>query len=146
MVLIGVQSPSHLMHMSKNETDAVTRGVSVFGEMHPPERTEAFRAATNPSAPGGRMQSLAAEFVFGHIWSDDRLDRRSRSLVTMGVLIAQGAGEEFGNHVRVALANGLSPQEIEETITQAAAYAGFPAALAAMKVAIRIFAEGVPDR
>jgi 4-carboxymuconolactone decarboxylase len=127
--------------MSNIETAAVGHGVAVFGTMHPPDRTEAFRAATDPAVPGGRLQRLAAAFVFGQIWDDDRLDRRSRSLVTLGVLIGQRAGEEFGNHVRVALKNGLSAREIEEAITHAAAYAGFPAAHAAMQAASRIFAE-----
>jgi 4-carboxymuconolactone decarboxylase len=84
---------------------------------------------------------LAAEFVFGRIWNGEPLDRRRRSLVTLGVLIAHRGGEEFGNHVRVALKNGLTAQEIEEAITHAAPYAGFPAAHAAMQVAIRVFAE-----
>jgi len=127
--------------MSDTETDAVGNGVAVFGEMHPPERTEAFRAATDPAIPGGRMQRLAAEFVFGRIWNGERLDRRSRSFITLGVLIAHRGGEEFGNHVRVALKHGLTAQEIEQAITHAAAYAGFPAAYASMQGAIRLFAE-----
>jgi 4-carboxymuconolactone decarboxylase len=97
------------------------------------------------------MQALAAEFVFGQIWGDTvRLVRRARSLVTLGALIALRTGEEFGNHVRVGLANGLTAGEIEEVITHASAYVGFPAARAAMVVATRIFeeaaagAEGIP--
>ena len=127
--------------MTETAVDPVEHGVAVFGEMHPPARTEAFRMAANLTVPGGRMRRLAAEFIFGRLWDDKRLDRRSRSLVTLGALIAQRAGDEFGNHVRVALANGVTRQEIEEAITHAAAYAGFPAAHAAMGVAVRIFAE-----
>jgi 4-carboxymuconolactone decarboxylase len=52
----------------------------------------------------------------------------------LGALIAPRVGHEFANLVRVALANGLAEQEIEEAITHAAAYAGFPAAHAAMQV------------
>ncbi len=137
--------------MSDEHQGPVARGVAVFGEMHPPARTAAFAAATDPAVPGGRMQALAAEFVFGHIWGDtERLDRRSRSLVTLGTLIALRSGDEFGNHVRVGLANGVTPGEIEEVITHASAYVGFPAARAAMVVAMRIFeetaagAEGIP--
>jgi 4-carboxymuconolactone decarboxylase len=128
--------------MSKDQKDPVIRGVAVFGEMHPPARTAAFAAATDPALLGGRMQALAANFVFGQIWGDtERLDRRSRSLVTLGALIALRTSEEFGNHVRVGLANGLTPAEIEEVITHASAYVGFPAARAAMIVATRIFDE-----
>ncbi len=128
--------------MSKDQKDPVIRGVAVFGEMQPPARTAAFAAATDPALPGGRMQALAANFVFGQIWGDtERLDRRSRSLVTLGALIALRTSEEFGNHVRVGLANGLTPAEIEEVIMHASAYVGFPAARAAMIVATRIFEE-----
>jgi 4-carboxymuconolactone decarboxylase len=110
--------------------------------MHPPARTAAFAAASDPALPGGRMQALAAEFVFGQIWGDtERLDRRSRSLCDVGALIALRTGEEFGNHVRVGIANGLTPGEIEEVITHASAYVGFPAARTAMVVATRIFEE-----
>ena len=128
--------------MSKNINEAFERGIAAFGKTHTSERTEAFRAAADPSVVGGRMQILATEFVFGGLWANDQLDGRSRSLVTMGVLIAQRAGEEFGNHVRVGLANGLTRQEIEEAIAHAAGYAGFPAAHSAMKVATAIFGEG----
>ena len=128
--------------MNHDHTDPIARGVAVFGEMHPPARTAAFAAATDPAMPGGRMQRLAAEFVFGQIWGDtERLDRRSRSLVTLGALIALRTGDEFGNHVRVGITNGLSHGEIEEVITHSAAYVGFPAARAAMMVAARTFAE-----
>ncbi|WP_158811316.1 carboxymuconolactone decarboxylase family protein [Beijerinckia sp. L45] len=130
--------------MSNDHTNPIAHGVAVFGEMHPPARTAAFEAATDPATPGGRMQGLAAEFVFGQIWSDtQRLDRRARSLVTLGALIALRTGEEFSNHVRVGIANGLTRGEIEEVITHTAAYVGFPAARAAMIVAMRMFAEDV---
>ena len=128
--------------MSHDHTDPIARGVAVFGEMHPPARTAAFAAATDPAMAGGRMQRLAADFVFGRIWGNtERLDHRACSLVTLGALIALGTGDEFGNHVRVGIANGLSHREIEEAITHSAAYVGFPAARAAMTVAAHIFAE-----
>jgi len=50
--------------MNHDHTDPIARGVAVFGEMHPPARTAAFAAATDPAMPGGRMQRIAAEFVF----------------------------------------------------------------------------------
>jgi len=128
--------------MNKTNSKAFERGIAAFAKTHTSEQAAAFRAAAEPSVLGGRMQSLATEFVFGALWADDQLDGRSRSLVTMGILIAQRAVEEFGNHVRVGLANGLTPREIEETITHAAGYVGFPAAHAAMNVAATIFADG----
>lgn len=128
--------------MSENDPDPVAHGIAVFGEMHPPARASAFRAATDPTVAGGRMQGFAAEFVFGRLWDDtERLDRRSRGLVTLGLLLALKMGDEFSNHVRVALANGLTAREIEEAIPHAAAYVGFPTAHAAMIVAARVLAK-----
>ena len=124
--------------------DIPADGMAVFGEMHSAERTEAFRAALLSNAPGARMQRLAAEFVFGGLWANETLDRRSRSLVTLGALAALQIGEDLAGHVRVALANGVTPAEIEEAITHVAAYAGFPAALAAMRVAEPILHEDRP--
>lgn len=119
-------------------SQAVAHGVAVFGTMHPTARTEQFAASAASAEPGGRMQRLAAGFVFGQLWGDEALDRRARSLVTLGVLVALDIGEDLGGHIRVALANGVTPTEIEEAITHAAAYAGFPRALAAMSVAKNI--------
>jgi 4-carboxymuconolactone decarboxylase len=77
---------------------------------------------------GSAMTGVAMDFVFGNVWGREGLDHRSRSLVTLGVLIALRQPDELKNHVRIALTNGLSASELEEVMIQAAAYAGFPAA------------------
>ncbi|WP_197711503.1 carboxymuconolactone decarboxylase family protein [Bradyrhizobium vignae] len=76
----------------------------------------------------GALAELSCDFVFAGVWSREGLSRAQRSLVTMGVLIALGLTEELGNHLQAGLANGLSRQEIDEAIIQAAPYAGLPAA------------------
>ncbi|WP_330255175.1 carboxymuconolactone decarboxylase family protein [Nocardia sp. NBC_00565] len=79
--------------------------------------------------------------VWGSIWTREGLGRRDRSLVTLGLLIALGAETELGYHVRIALTNGVTKEEIAEIIYHASAYAGFPAATAARTVAREALGE-----
>lgn len=74
------------------------------------------------------------ECVFGRVWTRPGLDWRSRSLVTLGALIALRAEGELRQHFPIALRNGLTREELEEVIYHAAAYAGFPAASTATRV------------
>jgi 4-carboxymuconolactone decarboxylase len=76
--------------------------------------------------------------VFASIWTREGLERKQRSLVTIGILIALRQTVELKNHIEVGIRNGLSVQEIEEAILQAAAYAGFPAAWSAHQAAAEV--------
>jgi 4-carboxymuconolactone decarboxylase len=90
------------------------------------------------------MGGLALENVFTNLWARLGLDARSRSLVTLGILIALHATDELKVHARAAVANGLSLTEIEEVIYHASGYAGFPAANAARRAAAAsLKAEGL---
>jgi 4-carboxymuconolactone decarboxylase len=93
---------------------------------------------------GREMGSLALENVFTNLWARPGLDPRSRSLVTLGILIAIHATEELKIHVVAAVINGCTVQEIEEVIYHATGYAGFPAANQARQAAAEAFkAEGL---
>lgn len=81
------------------------------------------------------LQEAAMEHVWGSVWTRDGLDRKTRSMITVSMLIAQQAHGELKGHLRGALNNGVSPEEIREIIMHAAAYCGYPAALSAMRVA-----------
>jgi alkylhydroperoxidase/carboxymuconolactone decarboxylase family protein YurZ len=81
------------------------------------------------------------EAGWGEVRSREGLDRRGRSLVTLGVLVALRAHDELAAHVRGAIRNGLSPAEISEVLLHTAVYAGMPAALAALRVAERTLVE-----
>lgn len=74
------------------------------------------------------LGDLSLDNVFGALWARPGLDRRSRSLVTLGLLIALGATEEMKVHFPIALRNGLTREELEEVVYHSAAYAGYPAA------------------
>ncbi|MCB1704053.1 MAG: carboxymuconolactone decarboxylase family protein [Halioglobus sp.] len=81
------------------------------------------------------LQEAAMEHAWGGVWAREGLDRRTRSVVTVSMLIALQAHAELKGHVRGALTNGVTPEELREIIMHAAAYCGYPAALSAMRVA-----------
>jgi 4-carboxymuconolactone decarboxylase len=87
------------------------------------------------------FQNLVTEFAWGTIWTRPGLDRRSRSMITLTALIARGHDEELALHIRAALRNGLSWDEIKEVLLQTAVYCGVPDANAAFRVAARVFEE-----
>ncbi|MBY8861019.1 carboxymuconolactone decarboxylase family protein [Nocardia sp. CA2R105] len=73
--------------------------------------------------------------VWAALWARKGLSKRDRSLVTLGILIALGAEDELGSHVRIGLGNGLTEDEIAEVVYHSSGYAGFPRAMAARKAA-----------
>jgi len=90
------------------------------------------------------MDGLAFENVFARLWLRAGLDRRARSLVTLGILIALRARDEFKIHVAIALSHGCTVEELEEVIYHSTGYAGFPAANEARRAAFDVLrAEGL---
>jgi 4-carboxymuconolactone decarboxylase len=87
------------------------------------------------------FQTLVTEFAWGTIWTRPGLDRRSRSMITLTALIARGRDEELALHIRAALRNGLSRDEIKEVLLQTAVYCGVPDANAAFRIAASVFEE-----
>ncbi|NLG55433.1 MAG: 4-carboxymuconolactone decarboxylase [Rhodococcus sp.] len=85
------------------------------------------------------MQEFVTEHVWDAVWNRPGLDRRSRSLLNLGMLIALRAHGELRGHVRGALTNGLTRTEIVEAVIQASAYCGAPAGLSAMTVVQEVF-------
>ena len=87
------------------------------------------------------FQDLITRYAWGEIWARPGLDRRTRSCITLTALVALGRDEELAMHVRAALRNGLTEDEIKEVLLQAAIYCGVPAANAAFAVAQRVLDE-----
>ncbi|RZT79287.1 4-carboxymuconolactone decarboxylase [Micromonospora violae] len=81
------------------------------------------------------FQDFITRYAWGEVWSRPGLDRRTRSCITLAVLATLHHDEELAMHVRAALRNGLSPQEVAEVLLQVGVYAGVPAANRAFKVA-----------
>lgn len=81
------------------------------------------------------LQEAAMEHAWGGVWTRGVLDYKQRSMITLSMLIALRAHGELQGHIRGALNNGVSEEEIREVIMHSAAYCGYPAALSAIKVA-----------
>lgn len=89
----------------------------------------------------GDFQDMITRYAWGTIWTRPGLPRTMRSAITLTALIAHGHMEEFAMHIRAALRNGLSKEEIKEIILQSAIYCSVPSANSAFKVAQGVFAE-----
>ena len=87
------------------------------------------------------FQDFITRYAWGEIWTRPGLDRRTRSCITLTALVALGRLEELEMHVRAALRNGLSEDEIGEVLLHSAVYCGVPAANAAFAVAQRVLAD-----
>jgi 3-oxoadipate enol-lactonase/4-carboxymuconolactone decarboxylase len=87
------------------------------------------------------FQDFITRYAWGEIWSRPGLDRRTRSAIALTALVAVGRFDELAMHVRAALRNGLTPDEIKEILLQSAIYCGVPAANSAFAVAQRILDE-----
>lgn len=98
--------------------------------------------ATASVTPFNRdFQEFITRTAWNDIWNRPGLDRRSRSIIVLSIATALGAWGEFRIHVRGALNNGLSRDEVKEVLMQAGVYAGVPAANHAFKEAASVFAE-----
>jgi 4-carboxymuconolactone decarboxylase len=90
------------------------------------------------------FQDLVTRYAWGEIWSRPGLDRRTRSAITLTALVALNHHHELAMHVRAALRNGMTPDEIEEVLLQTAIYCGVPAANRAFAIAQEVLRdEGV---
>ncbi|MGV0815418.1 carboxymuconolactone decarboxylase family protein [Mycolicibacterium boenickei] len=116
-------------------TDVREQGLRVLHEMVPHLPADVVEP---DGSFGDELLAIGVDNVFGRLWSRDGLSRRDRSLVTMGILIAMRATDEFESHVKIGLVNGLTEDEIAEVIYHSSGYAGFPNANTAMKVAKRV--------
>jgi 4-carboxymuconolactone decarboxylase len=108
---------------------------AVLGDAHV-DRAEAAKDAF--SEP---FQDLITRYAWGEIWSRPGLPRHTRSLLTLSMMIALNRGDEFRMHVRAALNNKVTREEIQEVLLQSAIYCGVPAANAAFHAAQEVFAE-----
>ncbi len=107
----------------------------VLGDEHvdaATERTTSFTA---------EFQDLITRYAWGEVWARPGLDRRTRSCITLTALTALNHHEELAMHVRAALRNGLTPDEIKEVLLQSAIYCGVPAANRAFAIAQDVLDE-----
>jgi 4-carboxymuconolactone decarboxylase len=99
------------------------------------------RAEANKDEFTADFQDFITRYAWGDIWTRPGLDRRARSVATLAALVSLGAENEIAMHVRAALGNGLSEDEIKEVILHTAVYAGVPRANSAFAIAQKVLAE-----
>ena len=87
------------------------------------------------------FQEFIQRYAWGEVWNRPGLDRRQRSMVTLAALTSLRAENEIAMHVRAALRNGLTPEEIAEVLLHTAVYAGLPRGNAEFAVAQRVLEE-----
>jgi len=91
------------------------------------------------------FQEFITRYAWGDVWGRPGLDRRTRSCITVALLCALRSPEELAVHIRGALRNGVTPDELREVLLHTAVYAGVPAANAAFALARRILAEATSE-
>ena len=122
-----------------NERERHKKGMKVrkqvLGKAHI-ERAEARKNKFN--AP---FQDLITRYAWGEIWTRPGLPRKTRSMINLTMLAALNRGAEFRLHLRAALTNGVTRDEIKEILLQIGAYCGIPACLEAFRIATEVFKE-----
>ncbi len=108
---------------------------SVLGDAHV-DRAEAKKTELD-----SEFQDLITRYAWGEIWSRPGLPKHTRSLLTIGLMVALNRGEELRLHLRAAANNGVTAEEIREVLLQCAIYCGVPAANAAFHAAKEILNE-----
>jgi 4-carboxymuconolactone decarboxylase len=115
------------------------QGMEVRREVLGAEHVE--RSMAEASDFGRPIQDLVTEYCWGAVWARPGLDRRTRSLINLGMLTALNRRHELRVHVRGAINNGVTRDEILETLLQAAIYCGVPAGMDAFRAAEEVLGE-----
>ncbi|GAA4710640.1 3-oxoadipate enol-lactonase / 4-carboxymuconolactone decarboxylase [Promicromonospora umidemergens] len=107
----------------------------VLGDAH----VDRAVAGTTPFT--AEFQDLITRYAWGEVWTRPGLDRRSRSMITLTALVAGGHWDELAMHVRAAVRNGLSVEEIKEVLLQTAIYCSVPSANRAFRIAQEVLSD-----
>jgi 4-carboxymuconolactone decarboxylase len=103
--------------------------------------THVDRAEANKTDFDADFQRFITETAWGSVWSRPGLDRKTRHLLTIGLLAALGKEHELAMHIRATQNTGVTPDEVKEVLLQVAVYAGIPAANSAITIAKKVYAE-----
>jgi 4-carboxymuconolactone decarboxylase len=122
-----------------DDSSRSARGMRVRREVLGDAHVDRAVAGTTPVTAD--FQDFITRYAWGEIWSRPGLSRAERSMVTLTALVVLRQDEELAMHLRAALRNGLTPEQISEVLLHTAVYAGVPAANRAFAVAARVLAE-----
>ncbi|MNF69150.1 Carboxymuconolactone decarboxylase family protein [compost metagenome] len=99
---------------------------------------KAVESATDFTAP---MQDIVTRYCFGEVWARPPFDRKTRSLFTLAIITTLGKQNQFKLHIKGAIANGATVEEIREVLLHTMVYAGVPAAVDSFASAMEVFKE-----
>ena len=122
-----------------DDTERAAQGMRVRREVLGDAHVD--RAVANTTAVTAEFQDFITRYAWGEIWSRPGLSRAERSMITLTALVVLRQDEELAMHLRAALSNGLTPEQISEVLLHTAVYAGVPAANRAFAVANRVLGE-----
>ncbi|MPS79699.1 MAG: 4-carboxymuconolactone decarboxylase [Achromobacter sp.] len=121
------------------QKDLLEAGLDVRRDMFGVAGAEqALETATDFTAP---MQDIVTRWCFGEVWNRSPLDRKTRSMLTLAIITTLGKQNQFKLHVRGAIANGVSKEEIREVLLHTMVYAGVPAAVDSFGSAVEILKD-----
>lgn len=120
-------------------TDRKKTGMQVRREVLGDEYVDRAEASRTPLTD--EFQDLITRYAWGEIWTRPGLDRRTRSSITVALLVALNRNEELALHIRAALRNGVTADELKEILLHTTIYCGVPAANSAFGVAARVLAD-----
>ena len=124
-----------------NDEERHSAGMKVRRDVLGDEHVDRATASTTDFTAD--FQDFITRYAWGEVWTRAGLDRKTRSFLTLALLTGLRAENELPMHVRAALRNGLTPDEIKEVFLHAAIYAGVPAANSAFAIAQKVLAEEV---
>jgi 4-carboxymuconolactone decarboxylase len=122
-----------------SDSTRLDAGLEVRREVLGAEHVE--RSLESATAFGRPIQEFVTEYCWGAMWARPGLDRRTRSLINLGMLTALNRRHELTVHLKGALNNGVTPEEILETLLQATVYCGVPAGMDAFRTAEAVLTE-----
>ena len=125
--------------MATPRTENFEKGIALRRELGGDKLVDdAFK---DPDDFGYPMEELVTEVAWGAIWNRPGLDRRTRSILNIGMLAVLNRPDALAGHIGMALKNGVTRQEIQECLLQVAVYAGMPTGMASFKVAKQVLAD-----
>jgi 4-carboxymuconolactone decarboxylase len=117
------------------------KGMALFEEIYGAEMARGLASFLESGRFGVELARWSNDFSFGTVWARGELERKMRSCVVLGMMIALRQTDEIRHHVKMGIANGLSRSEIEEILYTAVPYCGFPAANVAKASMLAAFEE-----
>ena len=121
------------------QSDLFKKGLAVRREVLGPDYVDASLARADDF--NAVFQQMTTEIAWGMAWTRPGLDRKTRSIINLGMLSALNRGAELRLHLKAALTNGVTRDEIREIFMQVAIYAGVPAGVDSFRIAREVFAE-----